>query len=69
MGRWGSRDMTDPKKTEPDPDLLEFLGDIDQANDDSRDDDFSDFLAKNDIDKVADKDPKKNVPPKDAKRE
>jgi hypothetical protein len=61
--------MTDPKKTEPDQDLLEFLGDIDQANDESQDDDFSGFLAKNDIDPMAGKDPKKAAPPKDAKRE
>jgi len=63
--------MSDPakKKTEPDQDLLEFLGDIDQANDDVHGDDFSDFLAKNDIDTVAGEGSKKAAPPKDAKRE
>ena len=45
--------MSDPKKTEPDDDLLEFLGGIDEVNDESQDEDFSDFLAKTDIDKLA----------------
>ena len=40
------------KKPEPDAELLEFLGDIDEANDESQDGDFSDFLANNDIDKL-----------------
>jgi hypothetical protein len=60
--------MTDPKKTDPDEDLLEFLGGIDELNDESQDQDFSDFLAKTDIDKVA-KEPVKAPPPaKDEKR-
>jgi hypothetical protein len=47
--------MSDPKrKPEPDDELLEFLGDIDEANDEKQDDDFSDFLATTDIDKLAD---------------
>ena len=46
--------MSDPKQTEPDEDLLEFLGGIDEVNDESQDDDFSDFLANDDIDKLAD---------------
>lgn len=48
--------MSDPAKQakqEPDEDLLEFLGGIDELNEDSKDGDFSDFLAKHDIDKVA----------------
>ena len=45
--------MSDPKPAEPDDDLLEFLGGIDEVNDESQDDDFSDFLAKTDIDKLA----------------
>ena len=45
--------MSDPKKTEPDEDLLEFLGGIDEVNDESKGDDFSDFLANTDIDKLA----------------
>jgi hypothetical protein len=45
--------MSDPRKTEPDADLLEFLGGIDEVNDDSLDEDFSDFLAKTDIEKLA----------------
>jgi hypothetical protein len=42
------------KKPEPDAELLEFLGDIDEANDENQDEDFSDFLANNDIDKLKD---------------
>jgi hypothetical protein len=34
-----------PEETEPDEDLLEFLGGIDEVNDESQDEDFSDFLA------------------------
>lgn len=45
--------MSDPKQTPPDDDLLEFLGDIDEVNDEVKDEGFADFLAKNDIDKVA----------------
>jgi len=42
------------KKPEPDQELLEFLGDIDEANQENQDEDFSDFLANNDIDKLKD---------------
>jgi len=42
------------KKPDPDAELLEFLGDIDEANDEKQDEDFSDFLANNDIDKLKD---------------
>ena len=59
--------MSDPKKAEPDEDLLEFLGGIDEVNDESQDDDFSDFLAKTDIEKLAAKKPK--APEKDDKSE
>lgn len=45
--------MSDSKKAEPDEDLLEFLGGIDEVNEDSKDGDFSDFLANADLDKVA----------------
>ena len=48
------------KKPEPDQELLEFLGDIDEAN--QQDEDFSDFLANNDIDKLKDQ-AKKPQPP------
>jgi hypothetical protein len=44
--------MSDPKKPEPDEDLLEFLGGIDEVNEDSRESDFSDFLANTDLEKV-----------------
>jgi hypothetical protein len=50
--------VSDPKKTQPDDDLLEFLGDIDAANDEAQDEGFADFLAKTDIDKVAREKPK-----------
>ena len=47
------------QKPEPDAELLEFLGDIDEVNDERQDEDFSDFLANNDIDKLKDEKPKK----------
>jgi hypothetical protein len=56
--------MSDPKKPEPDEDLLEFLGGIDEANGESRDEDFADFLANADIEKVAQPDPQPKTPPK-----
>ncbi len=58
MGRGRDRDVSDPKKAQPDDELLEFLGDIDEANDEAQDEGFADFLAKNDIDKVAREKPK-----------
>jgi hypothetical protein len=45
------------KKTEPDEDLLEFLGGIDEVNEDSTDGDFADFLAKTDVDRLAGRKP------------
>jgi hypothetical protein len=59
---------TAKKKPEPDAELLEFLGDIDEANDENRDDDFSDFLANNDIDKLKDE-PKKPAAPAKVKND
>jgi hypothetical protein len=59
--------VSDPKPAEPDDDLLEFLGGIDEVNDESQDDDFSDFLAKTDIDKPRDEG--KNEDEKDGKSE
>jgi hypothetical protein len=63
--------MSDPKKPEPDEDLLEFLGGIDEVNEESPDGDLSDFLASTDtdIDKLAaQRDPPK-APAKDKKHE
>ena len=60
--------MSDPKKAEPDEDLLEFLGGIDEVNGDSTDGDFSDFLANADLDKVADRPPAR-PPVKEGNRE
>ncbi len=64
--------MSDPqqKKPEPDEDLLEFLGGIDEVNDESHEDNFSDFLANTDIEKiVAPAKPPKTPPPKEDKNE
>jgi hypothetical protein len=60
--------MSDPKKDEADEDLLEFLGGIDEVNEDSKDtdEDFSDFLAKADGDPLAE--PPKQPPPRDEKK-
>jgi hypothetical protein len=57
--------VSDPKKRapEPDDDMLEFLGGIDEVNDESSDDGFLDFLAKNDIEKARDKPPTKTPAP------
>ncbi len=41
-----------PKKTDPEDDLLEFLGGIDEINDESEDDGFADFLARADIERL-----------------
>jgi hypothetical protein len=61
--------VSDPKPAEPDDDLLEFLGGIDEVNDDSRDDNFTDFLANADIERIAAAKPPRQPPPKDAKNE
>jgi hypothetical protein len=59
--------VSDPKPAEPDDDLLEFLGGIDELNDETQDDDFTEFLARTDIDKL---EAKKPAPPaKEDKRE
>ena len=44
--------MTEPHQSEPDQDLLEFLGDIDEGNEDSKEGDFSDFLANGGLEKT-----------------
>ena len=56
--------MSDPQKkqAEPDEDLLEFLGGIDEINDESQDEDFSEFLANTDVERIAARKPKE--PPK-----
>jgi hypothetical protein len=61
--------MSDPKKTEPDEELLEFLGGIDEVNDESQDNDFSDFLANTDIDKIAGAKVKPKAPAKGGEHE
>ena len=57
-----------PKPAQPDDDLLEFLGGIDEINDESQEDDFSDFLAKTDIEKLEAKKPIAKPDPKDARK-
>jgi hypothetical protein len=44
-----------PKTAEPDDDMLEFLGGIDEVNDEAADDGFLDFLAKTDIERSREK--------------
>lgn len=55
MGRGRSGIVSDPqdKKDEPEEDLLEFLGGIDEVNDESQGEDFSDFLANGDFERIA----------------
>ena len=59
--------MSDPKHTEPDEELLEFLGGIDEVNDETQNEDFSEFLAKADIERIAAGKPK--APVKEEKSE
>ena len=59
--------MSDPKPAEPDEELLEFLGGIDEVNDETQDEDLTAVLAKSDIDKLEDKKPK--APVKEEKSE
>jgi hypothetical protein len=63
--------VSEPDKPEPDEDLLEFLGGIDEVNEDSKESGFSDFLANvEDIDKIAEKpSPAKPAPAKEGQRE
>jgi hypothetical protein len=69
MGGGRGRDVSDPKAPEPDDDLLEFLGGIDEVNDESQEDDFSDFLAKADIEKLEGQKEKAKPPVKEDKSE
>jgi hypothetical protein len=59
--------VSDPKPPEPDTELLEFLGGIDEVNDESEDEDLTAVLAKTDIDKIEVKKPK--APVKEEKSE
>jgi hypothetical protein len=49
--------MSEPAaRSEPDEDLLEFLGGIDEVNEDSKEGDFSDYLASvDDLEKAVEK--------------
>ena len=53
--------MSDPKQVEPDEELLEFLGSIDEVNDEAQEEDVSDVLANTDVDQVAGQKPKEPV--------
>ena len=55
--------MSDPKKPEREEDLLEFLGGIDELNDQSKESDFPGFLADTDIERLAAG--RKPAPPKE----
>jgi hypothetical protein len=59
--------VSDPKAAEPDAELLEFLGDVDEANDETQDEDFTEVLAKADIDKLEVRKPR--APEKEEKSE
>jgi hypothetical protein len=59
--------MSDPKPSEPDAELLEFLGGIDEVNDETQDEDLTEVLAKTDVDKLEAKRPK--APMKEEKSE
>jgi len=44
MGRRRGRVVSDPKPPEPDAELLEFLGGIDELNDETKDEDLTEVL-------------------------
>ena len=58
--------MSDPKTVEPDAELLEFLGGIDEINDESREEDLTEVLARTEIDRAAK--PEKPAPEKSPPR-
>jgi hypothetical protein len=60
--------VSDPKQTEPDEDLLEFLGGIDEVNDEDQEEDFSEFLANTDIEKLTEAAQKPRQPVKGARQ-
>jgi hypothetical protein len=59
--------VSDPKPTEPDAELLEFLGGVDEVNDETQDEDLTEVLAKTDIDTLEVRKPK--APVKEEKSE
>jgi hypothetical protein len=54
--------MSDPQHSDVDEDLLEFLGGIDEVNDESQQQDFSDFLAHADPDEIVTPAPPPDTP-------
>jgi hypothetical protein len=67
MGCRRGRVVSDPKPAEPDAELLEFLGGIDEVNDETQDEDLTEVLAKTDIDTLEVRKPK--APVKEEKSE
>jgi len=65
--------VSDPKPAEPDADLLEFLGGIDEVNDDTKDEDLTGLLARAEVEKPDKTEKpaarKPQAPVKDEKRE
>jgi len=49
--------VSDPKPAEPDEELLEFLGGIDEVNDETADEDLTDLLARAELERLAAKKP------------
>lgn len=47
--------LSDTERKEPDEDLLEFLGGIDELNEDSGEGGFQDYLANTELDEAADR--------------
>ena len=73
MGRGRDGVVSDPKPQEPDADLLEFLGGIDEVNDETGEEDLTQVLARAEVvkpdktEKPAAQKPQ--APVKDEKRE
>jgi hypothetical protein len=67
MGCRRGGDVSDPNPKEPDAELLEFLGGIDEVNDESQEEDLTEVLAKTDIDRLEARKPE--APVKEEKSE
>jgi hypothetical protein len=53
--------VSDPKPAQPDVELLEFLGGVDEVNDETQDEDLTEVLAKMDADSLEARKPKAPV--------
>lgn len=65
MGSRRDRVVSDPKPSEPDEELLDFLGGIDEVNDEAGEDDVTDLLARTELDKLP---ARKSPPPEKEER-